>query len=128
MTARSVGRFFKTEGNSLERAYKHHLSNFEQWDQKAHAEDWVLLAENLGEKMSIDETMLCDDLFTFLSNKAGKGKHGTLAAAVRGTTTDRKGIICHSEILRTSITIITDLCAHISIFYAFFVNSLIIRK
>jgi transposase len=88
VTARSVGRFFKTEGNSLERAYKHHLSNFEQWDQKAHAEDWVLLAENFGEKMSIDETMLCDDLFTFLSNKAGKGKHGTLAAAVRGTTTE----------------------------------------
>ncbi len=62
MTARSVGRFFKTEGNSLERAYKHHLSSFEQWDQKAHAEDWLLLAENFGEKMSIDETMLCDDL------------------------------------------------------------------
>ena len=88
MTARSVGRFFKTEGNSLERAYKHHLSSFGQWDQKAHAEDWVLLAENFDEKMSIDETMLCDDLFTFLSNKAGKGKHGTLAAAQSNSSVD----------------------------------------
>lgn len=88
MTARSVGRFFKTDGNSLERAYKHHLSNFEEWDQKPHAADWMLLEENFGERMSIDETMLCDDLFTFLSNKGGKGKRGTLAAAVRGTTSE----------------------------------------
>ena len=88
MTARSVGRFFKTEGNSLERAYKHHLSGFEQWDQKEHAEDWMLLAENFDERMSIDETMLCDDLFTFFSRKAGKGKRGTLAAVVRGTTVE----------------------------------------
>ena len=82
MTARSVGRFFKTEGNNLERAYKHHLSGFEQWDQKEHAEDWVLLAVNFDERMSIDETMLCDDLFTFLSRKAGKGRQRTLAAVV----------------------------------------------
>lgn len=88
MTARSIGRFFKISGNNLERAYKHHLSGFEQWDQKEHAEDWLLLAENFDEQMSIDETMLCDDLFTFFSRKAGKGKHGTLAAAVRGTTAE----------------------------------------
>lgn len=88
MTARSIGRFFKISGNSLGRAYKHHLSGFEQWNQKEHAEDWVLLSENFDGQMSIDETMLCDDLFTFLSRKAGKGKHGTLAAAVRGTTAD----------------------------------------
>ena len=88
MTARSVGRFFKICGNSLERAYKHYLSGFEQWDQKEHAEDWMLLAENFDEKMSIDETMLCDDLFTFFSRKAGKGKQGTLAAVVRGPTAD----------------------------------------
>ena len=88
VTARSVGRFFKTEGNNLERAYKHHLSGFEQWDQKEHAEDWVLLAVNFDERMSIDETMLCDDLFTFLSCKAGKGRQRTLAAVVRGTTAE----------------------------------------
>lgn len=88
MTARSVGRFFKVNGNSLERAYKHHLSGFEQWDQKDHSQDWVLLSDNFGERMSIDETMLCDDLFTFFTNKNGRGKHGTLAAAVRGTTVE----------------------------------------
>jgi transposase len=64
------------------------LSGFEQWDQKDHSQDWVLLSDNFGERMSIDETMLCDDLFTFFTNKNGKGKHGTLAAAVRGTTVE----------------------------------------
>ena len=88
MTARSVGRFFKICGNSLERAYKHHLSGFEQWDQKEHAADRLLSAENFDEQMSIDESMLCDDLFTFFSRKAGKGRQGTLAAVVRGTTAD----------------------------------------
>ena len=88
MTARHLGRYFKTDGNNLERAYKHHLSGFEGWDQKEHAQDWILLAENFGEKMSIDETMLCDDLVTIFSNKAGKGRHGTLAAAIVGTAVE----------------------------------------
>lgn len=35
--------------------------------------------------MSIDESMHARDLFTFLSNKDGHGKKGTLVAAVRGT-------------------------------------------
>jgi transposase len=88
VTARHLGRYFKTDGNNLERAYKHHLSGFEGWNQKEHAQDWILLAENFGEKMSIDETMLCDDLVTIFSNKAGKGKHGTLAAAIVGTAVE----------------------------------------
>lgn len=45
----------------------------------------MLLPDNLGEKLSIDETSLQDDLFTFLSNKDGHCKQGTIIAAVRGT-------------------------------------------
>jgi len=48
----------------------------------------MLLSENFDEQMSIDESMLCDDLFTFFSRKAGKGRQGTLATVVRGTTAD----------------------------------------
>ena len=86
MTAQCVGRFFRTDGKYLGRAYKEHLSDFDTWDQKSHAGDWMLLAENMGERLSIDETMLHNDLFTFLSNKDGHGKRGTLIAAVKGTT------------------------------------------
>jgi len=45
----------------------------------------VLLPANMGERLSIDETSLQDDLFTFLTNKDGHCKQGTLIAAVRGT-------------------------------------------
>lgn len=81
-----MGRFFRTDGKYLGRVYKEHLSDFDEWSQKAHAGEWVLLAENMGERLSIDETMLHNDLFTFLSNKDGHGKRGTLVAAVKGTT------------------------------------------
>lgn len=86
MTAQCVGRFYQTDGKYLQRAYKEHLSDFESWDQKDHASEWVLLGQNMGKKLSIDETMLHNDLFTFLSNKDGHGKQGSLIAAVKGTT------------------------------------------
>jgi len=61
------------------------LSDFEDWDQKDHAKEWVLLAHNIGEKCCIDETTLCDEVYTIFSNKAGHGKRGTIIASVRGT-------------------------------------------
>lgn len=86
MTAQCVARFFRTDGKYLSRAYKEHLSDYEDWDQKEHADEWTLQAKNMGERLSIDETMLHHDLFTFLSNKDGHCKKGTLIAAVKGTT------------------------------------------
>lgn len=42
----------------------------------------------MGERLSIDETSLLDDLFTFLTNKDGHGKKGAMIAAVKGTRSD----------------------------------------
>lgn len=86
VTAQCVGRFFQTDGKTLQRAYKDHLSDYGCWNQKDHAADWVLLEENTGEHLSLDESMLHHDLYTFLTNKEGHGKHGTLVGAVKGTT------------------------------------------
>ena len=72
MTARSLGKFFFSDGDTLERCYKDSLSGFREWYQLEHASDWVLIEENIGEHLSIDETSLQDDLFTFLSNKVLK--------------------------------------------------------
>lgn len=83
--ARSLERYYKINGETLEKNYKEHLSGFREWDQLEHADNWVLLEENIGEHLSIDESMHARDLFTFLSNKDGHGKKGTLVAAVRGT-------------------------------------------
>ena len=41
---------------------------------------------NTGEHLSLDESMLHHDLYTFLTNKEVHGKHGTLVGAVKGTT------------------------------------------
>ena len=52
----------------------------------SHAGDWLLFDENIGESLSIDETCLSSgEVYTFLTNKAGKGGRGTLVAVVRGT-------------------------------------------
>ena len=63
MTAQCVARFFQTDGKYLNRVYKEHLSDFEDWDQKDHAAEWVLFAQNMGTHLSIDESMLHNDLF-----------------------------------------------------------------
>lgn len=81
-----MGRFFRSNGKYLARAYKEHLSDYNSWDQKEHADKWVLQPQNMGQRLSINETMLHHDLFTFLSNKDGHCKKGSLIPAVKGTT------------------------------------------
>ena len=83
--SRSLERYYKVNGATLEKNYKECLSGFRAWGQLDHASDWILLAENIGESLGIDESMHQKDLFTFLSNKDGHGRKGTLIAAVRGT-------------------------------------------
>lgn len=56
LTAVSLASFFHIKGSEVERYYKHHLSDFEVWEQKEHAKDWILLAKNIGPNCSIDET------------------------------------------------------------------------
>ncbi|MBQ2883065.1 MAG: hypothetical protein IJE43_04725 [Alphaproteobacteria bacterium] len=46
------------DGDELERSYKHHLSDYAEWEQRDHASNWMLIEDNLGENLSIDETML----------------------------------------------------------------------
>jgi transposase len=72
----------------LRRHYKNHSSNFKDWEQKAHAEDYMLFPENIGEYLSIDEVSLSQgELYTFVTNKKGKGKQGSLVASIKGTLT-----------------------------------------
>jgi len=62
------------------------LSDFKIWDQKSHAKQWLVFAKNIGKRLSIDETSLSNgELYTILTNKAGKGRKGTIVAMVAGT-------------------------------------------
>ena len=66
--------------------YKEHLSDYNSWAQRPHADAWMIFPENIGSHLSIDETSLSNgELYTILTNKAAKGKKGVLVAMVKGT-------------------------------------------
>ena len=72
--------------NLLQRHYKKKISGFKDWLQLNHAEDYLLNPENIGAEMSIDEVSLSKgELYTFLTNKQGKGKKKSLVAVIKGT-------------------------------------------
>ncbi len=65
------------------------MSNFYQWDQLDHANEWILFQENIGSQISIDETSLSrGELYTVLTNKQAKGRKGALIAMIKGTNSD----------------------------------------
>ena len=69
----------------LQRHYKKKVSGFEDWKQIKHAEDYLIYPENIGEHISIDEVSLSKgELYTFVTNKQGRGKKGTLVASIKG--------------------------------------------
>lgn len=74
------------EPDTFQRQYKEVLSDYKTWDQKEHADEWLLFPKNIGKKLSIDETSLSNgELYTILTNKAAKGRKGSVIAIVKGT-------------------------------------------
>jgi transposase len=69
----------------FEKQYKNHLSNYQKWDQKKHAEKWLVFPQNIGSHLSIDETAITKgELYTILTNKHAKGGKGSLVGMVEG--------------------------------------------
>ncbi len=84
-----MGDYFGVNGVLLEEQYRDHLSNFHDWDQLAHANDWILFEDNVGPFLSLDETALSQgELYTVLTNKEAKGKKGALVAMIKGTNSE----------------------------------------
>ena len=72
----------------MRRAYKL-SSKFADWDQKPHASDYMLFPENVGPHLSIDEVALSQgELYTFITNKQGRCKQGSLVASIKGTKSE----------------------------------------
>ncbi len=89
VSCKSVGDYFGVNGVLLEEQYRDHLSNFHDWDQLAHANDWILFEDNVGPFLSLDETALSQgELYTVLTNKEAKGKKGALVAMIKGTNSE----------------------------------------
>ena len=78
--------FYGVNGKKLQRQYKDYLSEFSSWEQKPHADKWLLFPKNIGKYLSIDETALSNgELYTIVTNKSAKGKKGAILAMIKGT-------------------------------------------
>ena len=79
-------------GKQLEEQYRDYLSDFHDWDQLPHANDWILFEENLGTYLSLDETALSQgELYTVITNKSAKGRKGALVAMIKRSEERRGG-------------------------------------
>ena len=86
ISSNSLEKFFYVDGNQLGQQYNEFLSSYKTWEQKEHAQEWILFPNNIGPYLSLDETPLSNwELYTILTSKAGKGRKGTLIAMIEGT-------------------------------------------
>ena len=80
---------YGVDGDNLSRWYKHYISDYEEWEQRYHAMEYVLFKENLGEYLSMDETALSQgELYTIITNKSAHGGKGSLVAMMHGTKSE----------------------------------------
>ena len=77
------------DGRKFQRQYKKSISDFKDWEQKSHAEDWILYPENTSKQLSLDEVALSDgELYTVLTSKKARGRKGSIVAIIKGTKSD----------------------------------------
>ena len=85
-----LGNYFQVDGKQLQQQYKDHISNYKTWDQREHASDWMVFPDNMGMRLSIDETSLSNgELYTIVTNKSAKGRKGSIIAMIKGTQTEQ---------------------------------------
>lgn len=90
ISSNSLEKHYHIDGDRFGQQYKEHLSGYKDWDQKDHAQQWILYPGNLGPRLSIDETSLSNgELYTVVTNKDGKGRKGTLVAMIEGTASNK---------------------------------------
>lgn len=76
-------------GKKFRRQYKKSLSEFKDWKQKPHAENYILYPENCSLRLSLDEVALSEgELYTVLTSKAARGRKGSIVAIIKGTKSD----------------------------------------
>lgn len=90
VSCKSLSTYYHVDGKRLEEQYRNHLSNFFGWEQLDHADQWLLFQDNIGPHLSLDEVALTQgELYTVITNKAAKGKKGSLIAIIATTQSER---------------------------------------
>ena len=89
VTCRTLEEFYHIDGHTFEKQYKETLSGFREWEQLEHAEEWLLFPDNIGPKLSIDESSLSNgELYTFVTNRDAGTREQSLVAVVAGTRSE----------------------------------------
>ena len=89
IASQSLEKHYGISGKTIQRHYKDQLSEYKQWEQKSHCEDYLLFPDNIGPYLSIDETAFSQgELYTIVTNKANKGKKGSIVAMIKGTNSE----------------------------------------
>jgi hypothetical protein len=57
----NIASYFQVKSKTLQKHYKHQVSGYHQWEQKHHAEDYLIFPENITDSISIDEVSLYFD-------------------------------------------------------------------
>jgi transposase len=72
---------------TLQKHYKHQVSGYHQWEQKHHAQDYLIFPENIIDSISIDEVSLSKgELYTIVTNKnSGCKNNKSVIAIINGT-------------------------------------------
>ncbi|WP_304650042.1 transposase, partial [uncultured Bacteroides sp.] len=85
----SIAAACGVNGKQLTSQYKAFISQYREWDRLDHASEYVLFKQNIGPSLCIDETSLsCGELYTVVTNRAGRGGRGTLVSMIRGTKSE----------------------------------------
>ena len=86
VTCRTLEEFYHINGRSFEKQYKEPLSDYRSWEQRSHAQQWLLFEDNIGKNIAIDETCLSNGkLYTIVTNRDKHGKQECLIAIIAGT-------------------------------------------
>lgn len=86
VSCQSVAEHYCMDGKQLQSQYKEHLSDYKDWEQKEHAQDYILYPKNVGYRLCIDETALSKgELYTIIINKDKHGRKGSIVAIIKGT-------------------------------------------
>lgn len=89
MTCRTLEEFYHIDSHTFEKQYKESLSGYRDWDQLAHADEWLLFADNIGPRLAIDESSLSNgELYTFVTNRDARTRERSLVAVVAGTKSE----------------------------------------
>lgn len=89
VTCRTLEEFYHIDGHTFEKQYKESLSNYRDWEQLEHADDWLLFDDNIGPRLAIDESSLSNgELYTFVTNRDAHTKERSLVAVVAGTKSE----------------------------------------